>query len=199
MEMIGPDCRRSQNPIIGHCTRSSSENANDLSFIWRTRIGHSARGKYSLRRKYEERRAKTNAECGMWNAEWGRLVEWKLLDGGRGGGNAECGFRIAEWGISECGIEEVVSGQSSVVSRVFSGDPKGSAGEFRTPDCGMGYWEDRSVVKFRAARGVKLTKAVSRWENTVLPNEPNSSQDNGVHDVSLYFAQYGVVVGSSGV
>ena len=57
----------------------------------------------------------------------------------------------------------------------------------------MGNWEGRSVVKFRAARGVELTKAVSRWENTVLPNEPNSSQSNGVHDVNGHFAKYGVV------
>ncbi len=34
-----------------------------------------------------------------------------------------------------CGIEEVVRGHSSVVSRVFGGDPKGSAGELRNADC----------------------------------------------------------------
>ena len=37
-----------------------------------------------------------------------------------------------------CGIEEVVRGQFSVVSRVFSGDPQGSAGELRSTDFGLG-------------------------------------------------------------
>ncbi len=36
-----------------------------------------------------------------------------------------------EMRISDCGIEEVVSGQFSVVSRVFSGDRNGSSGELR--------------------------------------------------------------------
>ncbi len=38
---------------------------------------------------------------------------------------------------AECGIEDVVSGQSSVVSRVFSGDPQGSAFQLRNSECGI--------------------------------------------------------------
>ncbi len=41
-------------------------------------------------------------------------------------------LRVAEWRKLS-----VVSGQSSVVSRVFSGDPKGSAGELRNVDFGL--------------------------------------------------------------
>ncbi len=36
-----------------------------------------------------------------------------------------------------CGIEEVVSGQFSVVSRLFSGDPQGSTFELRNADFGL--------------------------------------------------------------
>ncbi len=43
-----------------------------------------------------------------------------------------------------CGIEEVVSGQSSVVSRVFSGDPQGSAGELRNADFGL--WNGERIT-----------------------------------------------------
>ena len=46
-----------------------------------------------------------------------------------------------------CGTEEVVSGQSSVVSRVFSGDPQGSAGELRNVDFGMRNREQGKVEK----------------------------------------------------
>ncbi len=63
----------------------------------------------------------------------------------------------------------------------------------------MRNWEDRSVVRIHAVAGVDLRKIVSRWENTVLPNEPNSSQRYGVHEVNGRFAQYGVAIGSSGV
>ncbi len=38
---------------------------------------------------------------------------------------------------NECEIEEVVSGQFSVVSRLFSGDPQGSTFQLRNADCGM--------------------------------------------------------------
>ncbi len=39
--------------------------------------------------------------------------------------------------ISDCGLEEVVSGQFSVISRVFSGDPLGSALQLQISDCGV--------------------------------------------------------------
>ena len=40
---------------------------------------------------------------------------------------------------ADCGVKEVVSDQFSVVSRVFSGDPKGSAEETPRVDCGTEY------------------------------------------------------------
>ena len=95
--MIGLDCRRSQTSSIRYCTRSSSENAGDLRFIWRIRINHSARGKYYLRARDEE-------DCGLRIR--GNTVFSRSSGSGRGGGNAECGFRIAEWGSGkrECGL-----------------------------------------------------------------------------------------------
>ncbi len=69
----------------------------------------------------------------------------------------------------------------------------------RIVDFGLRNRGDRSVVSFRAVAGLDSRQTVSRWENTLLPNEPNSSQRNGVQDVNGDFAKYGVVFWSFGV
>ncbi len=72
------------------------------------------------------------------NAEWRKLsvvscqLSVECLAATRRGARSNCGMRI-----SDCGLGEVVSGQSSVVSRVFSGDPQGSAFQLRNADFGL--------------------------------------------------------------
>ncbi len=67
-----------------------------------------------------------------------------------------------------CGIEEVVSGQSSVVSRVFSGDLQGSAGEVRISDCGKG-------------SGSRVTNhAKANWPNKAIPSQNIGAQWLGI-------------------
>ena len=58
---------------------------------------------------------------------------------------------------------------------------------------------ERSAVRFRAAGGADSRESISRWENTVLPNEPNSSQRPGGHGVTAHLTKHGVVIGSSRV
>ena len=60
-----------------------------------------------------------------------------------------------------CGIEEVVSGQFSVVSRVFSGDPQASAGELRSTDFGLGIQQSEPGAP-ATGRDVRITNHGSR-------------------------------------
>ncbi len=72
--------------------------------------------------------------------------------------------------IAECGIEEVVSGQSSVVSRVFGGYPQGSVGEMWISDCGMRNGEQitRRSVPNRPADGEIAEMLESAWQISIL-------------------------------
>ncbi len=82
--------------------------------------------------------ARANGRPGMGKVEKSKRQKSKV----RKKGNREEKMRNAE-----CGIEEVVSSQSSVVSRVFSGDPKGSAGELRNADFGLRNGEQGNIQK----------------------------------------------------
>ncbi len=64
-----------------------------------------------------------------------------------------------------CGIEEVVSGHFSVVSRLFSGDPQGSTFELRNADFGLRIQ--------RSEPGAQATGYGSRTTN----HEPRTSQN----------------------
>ncbi len=90
--------------------------------------------------------------------------------------------------ISDCGIEEVVSGQSSVVSSVFSGDPQGSAGNcgLQISDCGMG-------------SGSRITSHESR-ESSVAEQSHLSASPRPAGGLRQWFeGDEGVVVEREGV
>ena len=63
---------------------------------------------------------------------------------------------------SECGIEEVVSSQSSVVSRVFSGDPQGSTFQLRNADFGVRNGERLDPAAHAPTRESRVTNHESR-------------------------------------
>ena len=91
-----------------------------------------------------------------------------------------------------CGIEEVVSGQFSVVSRVFSGDPQGSAGELRSTDFGLGIQQSEPGAP-ATGRDVRITDhAKPQW-----PNKAIWSQAQGRTWVRPTVASSGVGVGAA--
>ncbi len=61
-----------------------------------------------------------------------------------------------------CGIEEVVSGQFSVVSRLFSGDPQGSAFQVRNADFGLRNRERKNCGMWISVCGMESESRITQ-------------------------------------
>jgi hypothetical protein len=69
-------------------------------------------------------------------------------------------------------MKKVVSGQSSVVRRVFSGDPKGSAGEMRNAEFGLRNGGQGNVEKSKIQSPNREVVRITDHAKAYWPNEP---------------------------